>query len=57
MCRFCPREGYLASAADPAGLVHDDHFGIGTAFALIAQYGSLAAAEAALMEAHDETQD
>lgn len=26
------------------------------AFALIAQYGSLAAAEAALMEAHDETQ-
>ncbi|MBL8420856.1 MAG: helix-turn-helix domain-containing protein [Dechloromonas sp.] len=27
------------------------------AFALIAQYGSLAAAEVALMEAHDETQD
>jgi hypothetical protein len=27
------------------------------AFALIAQYGSLAAAEAALTEAHDETQD
>ena len=26
------------------------------AFALIAQYGSLAAAEAALTEAHDETQ-
>ncbi len=27
------------------------------AFALIAQYGSLAAAETALMEAHNETQD
>ena len=41
--------------AAPAAPVPRRYY-LNEAFALIAQYGSLAAAEAALMEAHDETQ-
>lgn len=44
-------------AVEPPAPAAPKRYYLNEAFALIAQYGSLAAAEAALTEAHDETQD